>query len=157
MAYNTTASWDKSTCTNYMDFENCHNRFGQFSWSKIDSNYLDVNLKVFKRNENRDFRLVENLTMGEADFNRFIRLRNQLIIAVENFAGEENMSPVLIPLISKGLDEQLELAHVLVIEVLDRAIIKVCVTLLRYNLEKSESSYDQGQLLAMKKEEDKFH
>ena len=30
MAYNTTASLDKLTCTNYMDFGNCQDRFGRF-------------------------------------------------------------------------------------------------------------------------------
>ena len=30
--------------------------------------YLDVELKVFKKDENKQFRLVKNLTMGEALF-----------------------------------------------------------------------------------------
>ena len=38
MAYNTTASLDKLTCTDCIDFGKCQDRFGQFSWSKIDSN-----------------------------------------------------------------------------------------------------------------------
>ena len=49
MAYNTTASLDKLTCTDYVDFGKWHDRFGRFSWSKNDSNYLDVKLKVFKK------------------------------------------------------------------------------------------------------------
>ena len=68
MAYNATASLDKLTCTDYVYFGKCQDRFGQFSWSRNDSNYLDVKLKVFKKDENKDFRLVQNLTMGEADF-----------------------------------------------------------------------------------------
>ena len=79
-----------------MDFGNCQDRFGRFSWSKNDSNYFDVELKVFKENDNKDFRLVQYLTMGEADFNQFLRLRNQLVFAAENFGREENLSPVLI-------------------------------------------------------------
>ena len=35
--------------------------------------------------------------MGEAYFNQFMRSRNPLVIAVEMFVREENMSPVLIP------------------------------------------------------------
>ena len=31
MAYNTTASLDKLTCTDYVDFDKCQGRFGQFS------------------------------------------------------------------------------------------------------------------------------
>ena len=48
-AYNTTASLDKLTCTDFVDFGKNQDRFGQFSWSKNDSNYLDNKLKVFKR------------------------------------------------------------------------------------------------------------
>ena len=69
MAYNTTASLDKLTCTDYVDFGKCQDRFGLFSWSKNDSNYLDVKLKVFRKDDKKEFRLVQNLTMGEADFN----------------------------------------------------------------------------------------
>ena len=42
MAYNATASLDQLTCTDYGDFRKCQDRFGQISWSKQDSNYLDV-------------------------------------------------------------------------------------------------------------------
>ena len=86
MGYNTTASLDKLSCTNYVDFDKCQDRFGLFFSSKNDANYLDVKLKVFKKNDNKEFRLVQNLTMGEADFNQFMRLRNQLLNAAENVA-----------------------------------------------------------------------
>ena len=39
--------------------------------------------------------------MGEADFNQLTRLRNQLVSAAENFAREENLTPVLIRTMSK--------------------------------------------------------
>ena len=51
MAYNTTATLDKLSCTNYVDFGKRQERFGQFSWSKNDSNFLDIKLKVFKRED----------------------------------------------------------------------------------------------------------
>ena len=92
MAYSTTASLDKLTCTDYVDFGKRQERFGQFSWSKHDSNYLDVKFKVFKKDDGKEFQLVQNLTMGEADFNQFMRLRNQLVLALERFAREENVS-----------------------------------------------------------------
>ena len=76
VASNTTASLDKLTCTDYVDFGKCQDRFGRFSWSNNDSNYLDVKLKVFKKDDNEEFRLVQNLTMGEADFNQFMRTRS---------------------------------------------------------------------------------
>ena len=111
MAYNTTASLDKLTCTNYADVGKCQDRFGRISWSKNDSNSLDMKLKVLKEDNNRDFRQVQSLTMGEEDFKQFVRLRNQLIIAAKNIGREENLSPVLIPTMSKNMDEQLKLAH----------------------------------------------
>ena len=60
---NTIVSLDKLTCTNYMDFRKCQDRFGQFSWSKNDFNYLDLKLKVFKIDDNKVFLLAQNLTM----------------------------------------------------------------------------------------------
>ena len=44
MIYNTTASLDKLTCADYVDFGKYQDRRGWFSWSKNGSNYLDVNL-----------------------------------------------------------------------------------------------------------------
>ena len=155
MAYNTTASLDKLTCTDYVDFGKCQDRFGRFSWSKNDSNYLDVKLKVFRKDDKKEFRLAQNLTMGETDFNQFMRLRNQLVNAAENFAREENLTPVLIPRMSRDMDEQLKLAHK-VFDVVDRTNKKICVTLLRYNVDKPESSYAQVRLFARKKEDEKF-
>ena len=49
MAYNTTLSLDKLTCTDYVDFGKCQDRFGHISWSKNDSNYLDVKLKFSRK------------------------------------------------------------------------------------------------------------
>ena len=69
MTYNTTASLEKLTCTAYVEFGKCQDRFGRFSWTKNDSNYLVVKLKVFRKDDKKEFRLAQNLTMGEADFN----------------------------------------------------------------------------------------
>ena len=80
--------------------------------------------------------------MGDADFNQFMRLRNQLVNATENFAREEYFTPVLIPTMSKDMDEQLKLADK-VVDVVDRANRKICVTLLRHSVDKPESSYAQ--------------
>ena len=53
------------------------------------------------------------------------------------------------------MDEQLKLAHKLV-DVVDRANKKICVTLVRYNMYKPESSFAQVPFLAGKKEDEKF-
>ena len=55
----------------------------------------------------------------------------------------------------KDLDEQFKLAHK-VVDVVDRANRKICVTLLLYNVDKPESSYAQVRILARKKEDEKF-
>ena len=156
MAYRTTAFLDKLTCTDYVHFGKCQDRFGQFFWSKKDSNYLDVKLKVFKEDENKEFPLLHFFTMGEADFDQFMRLTNHLVIAAENFAREENLSPVLIPTLSEDMVEQLKLSNK-VVEVVDRANTKICVTLLRYIVDKLGISYPQVRLFARKKEDEGFN
>ena len=56
---------------------------------------------------------------------------------------------------SKDIDEQLKLAHK-VVDLVDRSNRRICVTLLRYNVDKPESSYAQVRLFARNKEDDKF-
>ena len=80
MSYNTTASLVKLTRTDNADFGKSQDRFGQFSGSKNDSNYLDVKLKVFNKDDNKEFQLVQSLTMGEVEFNP--------VFAIEESAGQ---------------------------------------------------------------------
>ena len=156
MAYNTRETLDKLSCTNYVDFAKCQDRFGRFSWTNNDSNYLDIKLKVFKReNKNAEFRLRQNLSMGEADFNQFIRQRNQLVVAADNFLREQNLLSVLQSTLSKDMGEQLKLVHK-VIDVVDRPNRKICLTLLRYKVDKPETSIAQVRLIGRKNEEEKF-
>ena len=118
MPYNSNVSLDKLPCTDYHDFGKDLDNYRQFFWSKKDSTYLDVKLNVFEEGDNKDFLLVQNLTVGVADFNQFMPLRNQLVIAAENFAREENLSLRLIPTLFKDMDEQLKLARK-VVDVVD--------------------------------------
>ena len=156
MAYNTTETFDKLTCTDYVDFRKCQDRFGRISWSKNDSNYLEIKLKVFKREDkNAEFRLRQNRSMGEVDLNQFIRQRNQLVVAADNFLKEQNLSPVLQSTLSKDMEEQLKLVHK-VIDIVDRANRRICVTLLRYKVDNPETSYTQVRLFGRKKEEEKI-
>ena len=159
MAYNTTETLDKLTCTDYVDFGKSQDKFGHFSWSKNDSNYLDFKLKVFKREDkNAEFRLRQNLSMGEADFNQFFRQRNQLVVAADNFLREQNLSPVIQSTLSKDMEEQLKLVHK-VIDVADRPKRpkrRICVTLLRYRTENPDTSYAQVRLFGRKTEEENF-
>ena len=156
MAHNTTASLEKLTCTDYVDFGKNSHRFGWFSWTKNDSNYLDIKIKVFKRvDKNAEFWLGQNLSMGEADFNQFIRQRNQLVVAADNFLREQNLSPVLQSTLSEDMGEQLKLVHK-VIDVVDCPNRRVCVTLLRYNVDNPETSYAQVREFGRRKQEEKF-
>ena len=111
MACNNTASLEKLTCTIYVDFGKNKDKFGQLSWSKKYSNYLDNKPKVLKRDNNRDLRLVQNLTMGVTDFNQFMRLKKQLVILAENFGREQKLPPVLTQTLSTDIDEQLKMVH----------------------------------------------
>ena len=156
MAYNTTASLDKLTCTDYVDFGKSLDRVGRFSWTKNDSNYLDIKLKVFKREDkNAEFRLRKNLSMGKADFNQFMRQKNQLVVAADNLLREQNLFPVLQSTLSKDMEEQLKLVNK-VIDVVDRPNRMICVILLRYKVDNPETSYAQVHLFGEKKEEEKF-
>ena len=77
--------------------------------------------------------------MGRADLNQILRLKNQPVIAAENLSREENLSPVLIPTLFKEMDEQPKVAHK-VVDIQGRPYRKIEVTLLRYILDKPESS-----------------
>ena len=84
-----------------------------------------------------------------------MRLRNQVVIATEKLGKDENLSTAPIPTMSKGKDELHKLADK-VIDVVDRANKKICLTLLRYSMDKPERSYAQVQLLARKLKDEKF-
>ena len=56
---------------------------------------------------------------------------------------------------SKDMNEEFKLANKLV-HVLDRVNRKICVTLLWYNVDKSDSSYAQVRIFARKTEDERF-
>ena len=119
MAYNTTTSLNKLTCADYVDFGKCQDRSGQFSWTKIDSNYLKIKLKVLKGEDKiAEFRPRQNFSMREADSNRFFRQRNQLVVAADNLFRDQNLSSVLQSTLSKNMEEQVKLV-LKVIDVVD--------------------------------------
>ena len=62
---------------------------------------------------------------------------------------------MLIPTMSRDMDEHFKLAHK-VVDVVDRANRKTCVTLLLFNVDEPEISYAQVRLFARKKEDEKF-
>ena len=117
---------------------------------------MDIKLKVFNREDKiAEIRQRQNFSMGEADFNQFIRQRNQLVVTADNFLREQNLPPVLQSTLSKDMEEQLKLVHK-VIDVVDRPNSRICVTLLRYKVDNPETSYAQVRLFERKKKEEKF-
>ena len=90
--------------------------------------------------------------MGEADSNQFIRKRNQLVVAADNFLREEILSPVLQSTLSKDMEKQLKLDHK-VIDFVDRPDRRTCVTLLRYKADNAETSNAQVLLFGRKEGE----
>ena len=94
--------------------------------------------------------------MGEEDLNQFIRLRNQLVVAVRDFSKEEYLPPVQVKLVAKDMEERLKLTHK-VVEVVDRPHRKIFVTMLHYNVEKPETSNVQVRLFGRKKDEEKLN
>ena len=78
---------------------------------QLDSNYLDIELKVFKKEENKNFRLVPSLSIGETNFNQIMRRINQPVNAPENSSREEDLSPVQAIALFKDMDEAVKLTH----------------------------------------------
>ena len=92
--------------------------------------------------------------MREAHFNHFIGQRNQLVVAAVIFLAEQNLSPFLQSTLSKDMEEELKLVHK-VIDVVDCPNRRICVTLLRFKVDKTETSYAQVCLFGRKKEKEK--
>ena len=87
--------------------------------------------------------------MGKADFNRVIGQRNQLVVAIREFSTEEKLAGVHVKIPAKYMDEQPKLTHK-VVEVFDQPQRQFSVKMLRYNVEKPETSYVQKRLFRRK-------
>ena len=61
-----------------------------------------------------------------------------------------------VKLLAKDMEEQLKLTHKAV-EVVDRPYRKICVTMLRHNVEKPETSYVQVRWFERRKDEVNFN
>ena len=155
MAQNTTAFLDKLACSDYVEFGKCQDRFGRNFWSKNSTDNLHVKLKVFKKDEDKECRMAQNLTLRETDFNQFIQLSIQLVVAVRDFSKEENLPRVQVKLLAKDMEKQLKFTHK-VVEVVDRPHRKNGVTMLRYTVEKPKRSFVQVRLFGTRNEEVNF-
>ena len=63
--------------------------------------------------------------------------QNQLVVTVRDFSKGENLPPVQVKLLAKDKEEPLKLTHKIFV---DRPHRNICVIMLRYNVEKAETS-----------------
>ena len=85
MIFNTTSALDKTSCTDYMDFGKHADRFGRISWSQIEKDnqkYLDIQLKVFRKDDKGDFRRHQQKKLGLFDSKQLLCLGNPFALAV---------------------------------------------------------------------------
>ena len=111
MGHNTAVFLDKLTCNDCVDIAKCPDSFGQFSSSKNDSYYLDVELKVLKRNDNRDFRLVQKAHNGRGSLQPVHAIDESRGHCTRRFWRRVKIVPCADTKKPKDMDEQLKLAH----------------------------------------------
>ena len=158
MIFNITSALDKTSCTDYVDFGKNADRFGRISWSQIEKDnlkYLDIQLKVFRKDDKGDFRRHQQIKLGVFDFKQLLCLRNPIVLAVREFSTDETLKEVVTSPLSKDLDEQLK--HVQkAITIVDRPRRKIIATMKKYCMDKPESTYVQLHLFTRNSEHDKF-
>ena len=70
MADNTTASLERPSCQ-FCIIWWVSGQIWTILWFEIDFSFLEVEIKVFKKDDNKDFRLLKNLTKGDTNFKQF--------------------------------------------------------------------------------------
>ena len=128
-SYNNTAFFDKLSCTDYVGFGKCQDRFGRTSWSKNIFRLLGREIGSVQESWNELTSFGTKLDNG--------RDRPQSAYTTEESAGfcsqrlyqRRNFTPVKVKLLAKDMKEQLKLTHK-VVEVVDRPHRKICVTML---------------------------
>ena len=158
MIFNITSALDKTSCTDYVDFGKNADRFGRISWSQIEKDnqkYLDIQLKVFRKDDKGDFRRHQQIKLGVFDFKQLLCLRNPIVLAVREFSTDETLKEVVTSPLSKDLDEQLK--HVQkAITIVDRPKRKIIAIMKKYCMDKPESTYVQLRLFTRNSQHDKF-
>ena len=117
---------------------------------------LGLKLEVFKRDDNKDFRIVQNLTKGESHFTQFHGVRSHLVLAAGKLGTEQSLCPIQKSTIIKNMDQQLKPAQK-VVDVVCRPYGKNCLTTLRYNVDKTECSHAQVRIFQRTRRERNFN
>ena len=156
MTYNTTETLDKLALTDYVAFGKTQDRFGHFSWSKNDSNYLDIKLKVIKREEKCRISTETKLFNGRSWFqpvhlkkkptsccSRQLSQRTKFVAISSIYTVQRHGGAT--EACSQG-DWRCRLTKE-----------RFYMTLLRYKVDNPQTSYAQVRLFGRKKEEEKFN
>ena len=151
--YGVTSSELKPDCTDFVDFgKRERNRFGRISWSKHSKNranteFLEIKLNLFKMDQDGEIKDQQRLTISQSDFKDFVNKKNELHIAATNFATVQDLQlqPITIGPFARDMETQLKMAHKVYI-VVQEPHRKICVTMLRYNVNNPKSSYVQIRL-----------
>ena len=155
MIFNITSALNKTSCTDYVDFGKNAEQFVRISWFQIEKDnqkYLDIQLKVFRKDDKRDFRRHQQIKFLIS--NNFSVCGTQLIMLLE-FSTDETLREVVTSPLSKDLDEQLK--HVQkAITIVDGRKRKIFASMKKYFIDKPESTYVQLRHFTRNSEHDKF-
>ena len=95
-AYNTIVPLEKLACTDHADFGKKPRQNWTFFLCK-KFQLLGCKTKSFQEKWQRRLPTGKKSKNGEADFNQFMRLRNQLVIQAEIVGTKEKLPPVQLP------------------------------------------------------------
>ena len=158
MIFNIISALDKTCCTDYVDFGKNADRFGSISWSQIEKGnqkYLNIQLKVFRKDDKGDFPRHQQITLGVFDFKQLLCLRNPIVQAVKEFFTDETLKEVVTSPPFKDLDEQLKNVQKAITTV-DRPKRKIIASMKKYSMDKPERTYMRLRLFTRKSQHDKF-
>ena len=117
---------------------------GEFFCPKQWNNnkYLEIKLKMFRRDDKAELRKHQQINLGESDFKQLLQLCNAIVVANVKFSREENLRLIVTSPLSQDLKEQMK--HVQkAITIVDRPKAKIIATMKRYYLDKPDNSYVQ--------------
>ena len=72
---------------------------------------MEIQLKVFKRDDKPEFRKHQQNNLRQSDFKELLQLRNPIVVATGEFSREENLRPNVTSLLSKDSEEQMKLVQ----------------------------------------------
>ena len=80
--YDMIAALDNLTCTIFEDFGKNEDRS---QIARKENEYLEIQLKFFRRDDKAEFCKHQQINLGESDFKQLLQLRNPTVLATGNF------------------------------------------------------------------------